>query len=182
MIWQPLTISDIPSVLSIAAQVHSDLFERPETFNEKLQLFPHGCKKLLFSNQLVGYGFAHPWKLNSIPQLDTFLDRIPAQPDCLYIHDVAILPHARGRNAAGLLITQFQTLAAQYGIDVLSLVSVYMTTGFWQRFGFEIIKVKVIEEQLRSYGNSASYMTMYLNKNARIYSTKASRNFPENDT
>jgi GNAT superfamily N-acetyltransferase len=166
MIWHPLTISDIPSVQSIAAQIHPVLFERPEIFGEKVELFPQGCKKLLIDNQPVGYGFAHPWKLHSIPQLDTFLERIPTQSDCIYIHDVAILPHARGRNAAGLLIPQFQKLAAQYGFHALSLVSVYMTTGFWQRFGFEIIKVKAIEKQLRSYGNDASYMTMYFNKNA----------------
>jgi GNAT superfamily N-acetyltransferase len=164
MIWQSLASTDMPSVMAIAAQVHPGLFERPEIFLEKLTLFPHGCKKLLTNNQLVGYGFAHPWRLYSIPQLDTFLEKIPTRPDCLYIHDVAILPHARGHNAAGLLVTQLQTLAALFGFHALSLVSVYMTTGFWQRFGFEIIKVEAIEEQLISYGNEASYMTMCLNK------------------
>lgn len=164
MIWQPLSSTDIPSVLAIAGQIHPGLFERPEIFIEKLELFPEGCKKLLIDNQLAGYGFAHPWKLHSIPPLDTFLERIPTQPDCLYIHDVAILPDARGHNGAGLLVKILQSLAAQYGYNALSLVSVYMTTGFWQRFGFEIIKIEAIEEQLRSYGNGASYMTMCLNK------------------
>lgn len=167
MIWQPLETIDIPSVLTIAAQAHPGLFERPEIFQEKLALFPHGCKKLLINNKLAGYGFAHPWRLYSIPQLDTFLEKIPTHPDCLYIHDVAILPHARGNNAASLLVTQFKTLAAQFGFSALSLVSVYMTTGFWQRFGFEIITVEAIEEQLKSYGNDASFMTMFFDKNAR---------------
>jgi hypothetical protein len=164
MIWQPLTTSDIPSVLSIAAQIHPDLFERPKIFSEKVELFPQGCKKLFIDNQTVGYGFAHPWKTHSVPQLNTFLEKIPEQPDCLYIHDVAILPEARGRNATNLLITLYQTLAIHYDFTALSLVSVYMTTGFWKRFGFKIIKVEAIEEQLRSYGNDASYMTMCLAK------------------
>ncbi|HEX2958705.1 MAG TPA: GNAT family N-acetyltransferase [Chitinispirillaceae bacterium] len=169
MIWQPLTTSDIPSVQAIAAQVHPDLFERPEIFQEKLELFPQGCKKLLCNNQFAGYGFAHPWRLYSIPQLDTFIDRIPAEPDCIYIHDVAILPHARGRNAAGLLDEQYQALAAQYGFGAISLVSVYMTTGFWKRFGFDVVGGEIIEQQLSSYGNDASYMTMYSDKNANNY-------------
>jgi hypothetical protein len=162
MIWQFLESTDIPSVLAVAAQVHPDLFERPEIFREKFALFPQGCKKLLINNQLSGYGFAHPWKLFTIPLLDTFLERIPAQSDCLYIHDVAILPEARGRNAAGLLFTQYQTLAAQCDFNALSLVSVYMTTGFWKRFEFDVVKVEEIEHQLSSYGNDAAYMTRLL--------------------
>lgn len=161
MIWQSLIISDIPSVLAIAKQIHPGLFERSEIFGEKLELFPHGCKKLLIDNQLVGYGFAHPWKIHSIPQLDTFLEKIPSQPDCLYIHDVAILPQARGRNATDLLTKQYKKLAAHYDFKALSLVSVYMTTGFWQRFGFEITRVDALEGQLRSYGCDAVYMTTF---------------------
>lgn len=159
MIWQPLETADIPSVLAIAEQAHPDLFERPEIFQEKITLFPQGCMKLKIDDQLAGYGFAHPWTLYSVPPLDTFLKRIPIRPDCLYIHDVAILPHARGRNATGLLFAEYQQLATHYGFKALSLVSVYMTTGFWQRFGFEIIREETIEEQLRSYGCDASYMT-----------------------
>jgi acetyltransferase (GNAT) family protein len=90
---------DLPEVDRIADAVHTDLPERLEIFLEKFRLFPEGCFALEQDGKLVGYGISHPWTLNEIPPLDSFY---PIQ--CLYLHDVAIIPEARGHRSADNLI------------------------------------------------------------------------------
>lgn len=160
--WTPLEIFDLQLVSAIANQIHPQLPEREDVFREKLKLFPQGCRKLIFKDKIAGYGLSHPWKLYSIPQLDTFLNKLPDYPDCLYIHDVAILPHARKQNASSLFIDNLISLARQSGIRSISLVSVYMTTGFWQKYGFRVTKDIGLNDKLKSYGDTASYMLLQL--------------------
>ncbi len=49
-----------------------------QVFAEKLSLFPSGCHVLVRHEKVIGYGLSHPWILNSIPPLDSFLKGILA--------------------------------------------------------------------------------------------------------
>ena len=92
---------DWGAIAAIAALIHPDLPERPEVFDERRNLFPEGCQALVAtSGAIAGYEIAYPWTLHSVPTLDAFVGRLPDKPDCLYVHDVAILPEARGRRGA----------------------------------------------------------------------------------
>lgn len=156
--WLPLLESDISKVDRIARQVHPTLPERPEIFAEKLRLFPGGCFKFMFDGKMHGYALSHPWMLYSIPPLDDFLHTLPDNPDCLYIHDVAVLPQARGHGAAGLFIAEVAKVAQQMQIRHLACVSVYGTDVLWSRFGFRVVSDK-LRGTLTSYGESAKYLT-----------------------
>jgi GNAT superfamily N-acetyltransferase len=160
--WRAATTEDLPIIDRIADEIHVDLPERPEVFAEKLSLFPEGCFVLLQNGQPVGYGFSHPWILNSIPPLDTFLKILPCPAECLFIHDVVVLPQARGHGAAGELIEQIATLARRRGIGYLALVSVYNTDPLWARFGFNVEANKALHDKLKSYGDTAKYMVRAL--------------------
>jgi hypothetical protein len=111
---------------------------------------------------VVGYGLSHPWKLNSIPPLDSFLETTPGVADCLYIHDVAVLAEARGHGSAELYIELMVDRACQLGVDFLALVSVYSTQPFWAAYRFEIASAPGLGTKLRSYGPTAKYMTRNL--------------------
>src|SRR3989344_158639 len=137
--WTSLLESDISEVDKIAREIHLTLPERREVFSEKLTLFPAGCFKFMFEGKMMGYAFSHPWTLYSVPSLDDFLHTLPENPDCIYIHDVAILPAARGRNAAGLFIAQIVKVAQEMQIPHLACVSVYGTDVLWARFGFRTV-------------------------------------------
>jgi len=90
--WVRLLESDISEVDRIASHIHPTLPERPDVFAEKVRLFSEGCFKLLFEGRMAGYAISHPWKLYSVPPLDTFLQILPNDADCIYVHDVAVLP------------------------------------------------------------------------------------------
>lgn len=159
--WLPLTDGDMDGVCAVAARLHPGLPERAEVLAEKLRLFPAGCRKLAAGGRLAGYGLAHPWTLGSAPKLDAFLGALPAAPDCLYLHDVAILPEARGRGAAGAYVEYLGRVAGELGLRRLALVSVYGTAPLWTRFGFAPVSAGV--PPLASYGPSAVYMVKTLN-------------------
>jgi ribosomal protein S18 acetylase RimI-like enzyme len=161
-VWRPASASDLDAISRIAGAIHLDLPESPEVFAEKLSLFPKGCFALVWHEEVVGYGLSHSWMLNSIPPLDTFLKYMPSHANCLYIHDVAVLPKARGHGSAGLYLELMVERARKIEFDFLALVSVYHTHSFWAKYGFEITSAPLLSAKLQSYGPTAKYMTRNL--------------------
>jgi GNAT superfamily N-acetyltransferase len=156
--WRPAAASDLIAIQKIADQIHRDLHERPEVFAERLRLFPEGCFVLVQNQQVMGYGLCHPWLLHNIPQLNQLLGSIPRSPDCLLIHDVAVLPQARGRQAASKLIEITADLSRKLGLPCMALVSVYDSRILWARLGFEVVADSARVDKLKSYGQAARYM------------------------
>lgn len=156
--WRDARASDLPAISAIAARIHPDLPEREEVFAEKMRLYPDGCRVLVADDAIAGYGLAHPWKQHRIPPLDGFLDRLPDDPDCLYVHDIAVLPDGRG-GAARAYVARIEELALASHIAVLALVSVYATRPLWERLGFEPVTADAdLRTKLASYGEAATYM------------------------
>ena len=157
--WRHAALSDLPAIGEIAARIHPGLPERAEVLAEKLRLFPDGCMALATDDAVVGYGIAHPWRLHQIPPLDDFLTQLPDDPDCLYVHDVAVLPTFRGGATAASYIAAITALAKSARIGALALVSVYETNPLWRRFGFRVVAPDAeLRGKLRSYGETAKYM------------------------
>jgi len=156
--WQEMKDADLESVDSIGNAIHTQLPERPEVFQEKFRLFPTGCRILRSGTKTVGYGIAHPWLLKSIPPLDTFLVALPPSPECLFIHDVVVLPEARGHGASAAYVADMRMVAVQVNLASLALVSVYGTTPLWSRLGFRVVEDASLVSKLMSYGKTAKYM------------------------
>jgi GNAT superfamily N-acetyltransferase len=156
--WRAASADYLETVDRIGNEIHVHLQERAEVFAEKFNLFGEGCFVLVQKERVVGYGLSHPWDLNSIPPLDTFLHALPSTPECLFIHDIVVLPEARHHAAAGALVELVAAVARQRGIAFLALVSVYDTHPLWARHGFEIVSNRSLDEKLKSYGDPAKYM------------------------
>lgn len=158
-IWEQILNKDLCCINNIADTIHADLPERSEVFEEKFRLFPAGCFKLVNSTGLIhGYGISHPWRLYSVPALDSFIEKLPNLPNCMYVHDVAVLPSARGSGAAKMYIDIIKALAISSNIKKMACVSVYGTDVFWARYGFIAQNNKNIEKKLINYGDMAKYM------------------------
>ncbi len=160
--WRPATPGDAESISAIERQVHSLTPERLEVIREKIALFAEGCRILVGENAIVGYGVAFPWTLDDVPALDTFLGALPSTPQCLYIHDVAMLAEARGRGAGGAYLRHVSEIARRMGLASLALVSVYGTHHLWGRYGFAIQPAPGHPDKLVPYGDTARYMVAAL--------------------
>ncbi|EUC48166.1 hypothetical protein COCMIDRAFT_88151 [Bipolaris oryzae ATCC 44560] len=158
--WRSLTPSNLPTLSHIAATIHPDLAERDAVFLERITLFPKGCLGLFDdSNTLWGYLVSHPIRYQEPPELDSLLGEITQDVDQYYIHDLAILPEARGSRLAQEGVEKVLGTAAQ-AYKTSGLVSVYGTTSFWRKFGFEkpdVVSVK-LGEKLVGYGDGAVYL------------------------
>lgn len=152
--WRALTAEDLPSVIAIADRVHVDFPERPEVFAERLALWPEGAFALERGGAMVGYALAHPWRLGAPPKLDMLLGALPTDADTLFLHDIALLPAARGARAAEALVVRLAALAADQGLATISLVAVNGTARLWRRCRFEI----AAGPALGDYGAAAHHM------------------------
>jgi len=162
--WEPLESSDLDRVDAIQRVIHAGLPERRELLAEKRDLFPEGCRRLMRHGGMVGYALAHPWRLEDVPVLNAQLGALPPYPDCLHMHDVAILPEGRGAGAAGDYVRHLVGLARKTGIGALACVSVYGTSSLWARHGFRPLSPDGAvgdaraSSALASYGEGAVYM------------------------
>lgn len=162
VVWRGALPDDAETVSAIEHRVHTLAHERIEVFREKIALFGAGCRILIKGERAVGYGLAHPWRCNDVPAIDRLLGAIPPDATCLFLHDVAILPEARGAGASRTFLDHVVRIAKEEGLAFLALVSVYGTEGLWRRHGFLPSPSAVIFGQLGPYGNTALYMVRRL--------------------
>lgn len=146
--WRAMTAADLPEVSRIASLVHPDFPEDDAVFAERLALFPAGC---LFAAG-AGYVLAHPWMRGRPPALNSQLGALPARAETLYLHDIALLPEARGQGAGEAALRYLERVARGLGLEEIALVAVSGSARFWGRMGFVADGAEI-----GSYGD-ATYM------------------------
>jgi GNAT superfamily N-acetyltransferase len=133
--------SDLDAVVALQQQSYpQELWEDAAIFREKQRVFPKGALGWYQDGVLQAYLFVHPWRKNETAPLFTENMSLPENPDCLYIHDLAIAPAARGKGAARALVTAAFALAEENGLEHFSLVAVQNSESFWSKFGFTAYK------------------------------------------
>ena len=160
--WRAMTGYDFDTVFSIAGRVHPGFFEAAEVLGEKYALYRHGCYLLEISEKPAGYMLSHPWKRGTLPALDTLLGAIPDDADTYYIHDLALLPLARGVGAAGNIVSALTKHAVAMGFPTMSLVAVNGSRPFWEKQGFVVEDRPDLAEKLAGYEAEARYMAKVL--------------------
>ncbi|MDF1586785.1 GNAT family N-acetyltransferase [Marinimicrococcus flavescens] len=159
--WRAMRTEDLAAVEQIALIVHPDYPEDIAIPRERLALFPQGCRVARDeAGAIIGYAVAHPGLLGAPPPLDSLLGALPAAPDCLYLHDVALLPAARGAGLGAALVAELHEVAAGHRLPLLALVAVGNAAPYWQRQGFALRHPEpALAAKLASYGDGAAYMT-----------------------
>jgi GNAT superfamily N-acetyltransferase len=147
--------ADLPAVSTIATAVHPAHPESEAVFAERLSLAASGCLMLEFGGLPAGYVLAHPWHRKRPPALNTLLGTLPRSAEVLYLHDIALLPAARGTGAGGEAIRR---LAAMAGRLPMALVALGGTEEFWRHQGFAVVPDPALEAVLRRYDPEAHYM------------------------
>lgn len=166
LVWKNMTDKHLVDVLSIAGHVHVDFPESPDVFAERLALFPQGCwvavEESAAGGVACGYAITHPWRLGQPPALDTLLGTLPGNADCLYLHDVALMPEGRHAGLGGALVRQAQALAKRQAYRHMALVAVNHSAPYWQHQGFAPYEAasQALQQQLASYCDDARYLVM----------------------
>lgn len=161
MHWRGLTALDLPDVEAIAAKVHPDFPEDMAVFAERQRLYPDGARLLELDGVAAGYILSHPWRFKALPELNALLGAIPDDADTYYLHDLALLPAARGTGAAAMIVGDILRHARSTGLASVSLVAVNGSLPFWYKHGFRALKAPELDEKLASYEVTARYMVKH---------------------
>lgn len=146
--------TDLPVLCEIAGLVHPDHPESPEALASRLHRFPAGCFLAEGKAGIFGYCLSHPGLVGQPPPLDMVLAELPAVADCLYLHDLALVPAARGLGLGDTMVAMLVALARTHGFHRIALTAVSRSGGFWERHGFR----RHACPALASYGEAAVYM------------------------
>ncbi|UVF18268.1 GNAT family N-acetyltransferase [Microvirga terrae] len=158
MAWRLMTPEDLAQVQVLADMIHVDHPEDRAVLAERQRLYPTGCFMLTEDEHAIGYAFTHPWHLGEPPRLNRMLGELPSSPTTYYIHDVALLPTARGRGYAAQVTDRLIAHAREAGFDNLSLVAVNKSQTFWEKAGFRVLAAEGLKAKLASYGPDAALM------------------------
>lgn len=156
--WRAMAAADLPAVLAVADVVHPGFPERPEVFAERLALFAEGCHVLAHGDRVLGYIVSHPWFAGSPVPLDTLVERLPAREQTRYLHDIALMPEARGAGLAVRGVSRVIRDAYRAGVATASLVAVNGSGAFWARQGFVPVEDPAVRRKLAPYGDDAAFM------------------------
>jgi len=153
-----MTAEDLTQVQVLADTIHVDHPEEREVLAERHRLYPPGCLMLTEGDRAIGYALTHPWRLGEPPPLNRLLGALPAAPTTYCIHDIALLPAARGRGYAAQAVDRLTDHARAKGFDNLSLVAVNRSQAFWEKSGFRVLARAGLAAKLASYGPDAVLM------------------------
>lgn len=165
-VWRTVTPQDIAVITAIAGKVHPGFFEDEVIFSERRDLYPEGAKLLEQEGKAAGYVLSHPWRYGDIPALNTLLGALPVNPSTYYLHDLALLPSARGTGAAGEIVSGLSAHAAAKNFPTMSLVAVNASRPFWEKHGFEAVNEAALTAKLATYGERAFFMVKKLENGA----------------
>ncbi|MBJ6126221.1 GNAT family N-acetyltransferase [Microvirga splendida] len=158
MPWRPMTPQDLGEVQALADRIHVSHPEDPEVLAERQSLYPQGCFVLTEAERAIGYALTHPWRFAEPPPLNRLLGAVPSPATTYYIHDVALLPDARGKGYAAQITDRLVAHAREAGFSNLSLVAVNKSQVFWEKAGFRVIAIPGLGAKLASYGPDAVLM------------------------
>jgi ribosomal protein S18 acetylase RimI-like enzyme len=153
-------LADIPAVLEVQAACYTQIVpESLESFVAKLMAAPASCFVAVSERRIVGYLVALPWDFANPPILNQMSCRLPEQPDCLYLHDLAVAPAMRAAGAGSTLVNAFFEQLRQSGLPRASLIAIQDSAPYWRRQGFRPAPFEnALRQKLSSYGHDVQYM------------------------
>ncbi len=157
-----MTQPDLARVERVADVVHPDYPEDDAVFAERLRLYSAGCLVSEADGVIQGYAIGHPCLFQHPPALNTLLGGLPRESDCFHIHDLALLPSARGQRLGDAAVDCFVQQARAMGLAHISLIAVGNSLTFWRRNGFEIADQATVRACVATYGDGALFMTRKL--------------------
>ncbi|WP_181559127.1 GNAT family N-acetyltransferase [Sphingobium xanthum] len=138
--WRPMRAHDMAAVKAISDAVHGRYTEDEAIYAERLSLHPAGCFVFEEAGRVLGYLIAHPWQAGGVPAFNARLGAIPEKPGSYYLHDLALLPDARGSGAGRAALALIVAQARSEGLGEIWLTAVNGADRYWASQGFEAVE------------------------------------------
>jgi hypothetical protein len=141
--WQ-LKPEWVPLMMRVQKQCFIEpLQETEEAYHAKLKMFPEGCIGCFFDDcpfvDLVAQLIFHPWNTKIPIPMNSHVDKLPDECDCLYLQEIAIDPAFRGKGILGHFKKLYMEYAHLHGFKTFRGVSVQGSLPILQRWGFEVM-------------------------------------------
>jgi ribosomal protein S18 acetylase RimI-like enzyme len=153
---------DLSEVVKIQAYCYTEVApESPASLLSKLRASPTTCFVAVINRLVVGYLISLPWEFSNPPTLNIEIGELPTNPDCLYLHDLAVAASARKLGAGRALVDRFLMMFQRFEVDRAALIAVQDSAPYWKRYGFRsAIRDLALNEKLLSYGPNVEYMEL----------------------
>jgi GNAT superfamily N-acetyltransferase len=156
----PMAPGDLADVLDVQAACYPPAMQEPaHVVLARLAASPGTVLVARDDDGVCGYLFAYPSCLGKVTPLGGAF-AVPAEPDTLYLHDLAVAPRAAGQGLARALVARLHANAAVRGLRHAALVSVQDSLGFWESLGYA--PAAGDEAALATYPGAAHYLTKRL--------------------
>ena len=157
---RPMRTEDLSAVLRIQALCYTAFTpESAASMDAKRRHAPRSCWVAEHGGDVAGYLLALPWRALDAPALDSVIEGLPALTDCLYLHDLAIAPAARGGGVGAALVERFLAHLRAGPWARAALIAVQGSVPFWERHGFAAVAPSpALSRKLADYGPGATYM------------------------
>lgn len=154
MLIRKMTAHDHDAVMLVQEQAYHEIPpETKEVLESKFRFGKEFCFVCQAEEKVQGYLLAHPWSGSSVPPLHTPLTELPEHSDSIYLHDMAILPVLRGKQAGRKLFAAFKEAVRHSGFRKSHLTAVQAAERFWEKMGYTIIPAGP-QIDLSSYGSA----------------------------
>lgn len=156
----PLVPADLPELLRIQAACYgAGYLEGADRFAARLAVAPHSCWLARGADGFArAYLVACPTLRGAITPLNAVFEPA-AQPDTLYLHDLAVHPDAAGLGLGPRLVHTALAWAAEHHLSHSALVAVQGSLPFWGRLGYAAAPpAPGAARALASYGPGALYL------------------------
>lgn len=153
--FRTMTAQDIPALERIQEDAYGVHFLEPsEIIAARLAACPETAWVAEGQGRVCAYLVGYLSECGKITKLhESFINS--ENPDCLYLHDLALSPSAQGQGIGRGLIETAEKFARDKNLNALSLLSVQNSKMFWQKFGFS--EYFDLDAQNKSY--LATYLT-----------------------
>ncbi len=157
--------ADIASVLHLQTHCYlPDNIESEAVIRARLTTAPDTAWIVELGGAVCAYLVGYRSRLGLVGALGDGFEPAEA-PDCLYLHDLAVGPQARGLGLGPRLVTHALSQARRERLAWAALVSVQGSQAFWRQQGFAARQLDDPDQALAlsTYaGGPACYMTQAL--------------------
>jgi ribosomal protein S18 acetylase RimI-like enzyme len=156
--------ADLDAVMQVQAQCYPPSMQEPRAVVlTRIRAARDTALVASGPDGVCAYVFAYASTLGSVTPLDSGFS-VAAQPDTLYLHDLAVSPAALGKGLGKALVARLFEHARSRRLAHTALVSVQDSQAFWMALGYRPAGSpdEAARAALATYPGSATYMTRRL--------------------